>query len=77
MIKDKLILYEVLFTDCIFDSDYYTVSIHKTKLGAYKALKEIILEHYLEYINRPRKYRSHYKWNSSLGYLIKPIEVKE
>jgi len=35
-------VYEFLYCGCIFESSYATVSIHKTKQGAYKAMRDTI-----------------------------------
>jgi len=32
-------IYCFLFNSCTFESSYATMSIHKTKIGAYKAMK--------------------------------------
>lgn len=33
-------IYEALYTSCIYESDMYTLSIHRTKEGAEKAVQE-------------------------------------
>ena len=33
-------VYAVLHTDCIYESAYYVVSLHKTKKGAVKGMKK-------------------------------------
>lgn len=35
-----MIVYAFKFTDCIYESAYATVSLHTTKLGAYKAMRK-------------------------------------
>lgn len=35
-----LIVYLAEWCDCIFESAYNTISVHKTKAGAYKALRK-------------------------------------
>ncbi len=44
-----MILYSVLYTSCIFESAYYTVSLHRTKLGAFKARQRLLREAYAEW----------------------------
>lgn len=46
-------IYGFLYTTCTYESAAYPMSLHKTKAGAYKAMREFIL----------RKYnRWHYDW---------------
>lgn len=40
MAKKKQIIYEFLYCDCIHESSYATLSLHKTKEGAEKAMKK-------------------------------------
>lgn len=37
-----MILYEFLYCDCIYESGYVTISLHQSKAGAYKAMREYI-----------------------------------
>ena len=39
ILRKRMILHEVLYTSSIYESSYATVSIHKTKLGAFKELQ--------------------------------------
>ena len=39
-------LYEFLFTDCIYESAHAAMSTHRTKEGAYKAMRAYITELY-------------------------------
>jgi len=39
-------VYEFLYCSCIHESSFGTISVHRTKTGAYKAMKKHILEAY-------------------------------
>lgn len=47
-----MIVYQFLYCSCIYESDWRTMSIHKTKLGAYKAMKNWLISEYLDWYNR-------------------------
>ena len=42
----KTIFYEFLYSDCVMESAYETMSLHKTKAGAYKAMRKFIVDEY-------------------------------
>lgn len=44
-------IYEFLFTDCIYESAYATMSMHRTKKGAYQAMRKFILDGYYSWYN--------------------------
>lgn len=46
-----MIVYEFLYCPCIYESGWVTMSIHRTKKGAYKAMKEHKLKEYEEFVN--------------------------
>jgi hypothetical protein len=49
-------IYEFLYCSCIYESAYSTMSIHKTKSGAYRAMRKFITEEYQKwYDERIRK----------------------
>lgn len=39
-------LYEFLYCSCVFESGYRTISVHKTKRGAYKAMNKWLNDKY-------------------------------
>lgn len=49
-------VYEFRYCDCIYEGGYVTVSLHKTKAGAYKAMRKYKLDKYIEW------YDSRIKW---------------
>ncbi len=44
-------IYEFLYCGCIYESSYATVSLHRTKLGAYKAMRKHRLDTFNEWYN--------------------------
>jgi hypothetical protein len=39
-------VYKFLYCSCIFESSYSTISLHRTKAGAYKAMRHHIMTEY-------------------------------
>jgi hypothetical protein len=37
-------IYAFQWTSCVYESAFFTVSLHKTRLGAYKAMRGMLLE---------------------------------
>jgi hypothetical protein len=80
----ETIIYEFLFNDCIYESSPRTVSIHRTKKGAYKAMNKYIND----YFNKERdcailgghKYEFRNLYDhvfKSKSYFILPIELQD
>jgi hypothetical protein len=44
-------IYEFLFCSCIYESSFATVSIHKTKKGAWKAMNKFLNDMFMEEYN--------------------------
>jgi hypothetical protein len=44
-------IYEFIHCDCIHESSFRTVSIHRTKIGAYRAMRKYLLQEYLIWYN--------------------------
>jgi hypothetical protein len=62
-------IYEFLHTDCIYESAYRTVSVHRTKKGAYKAMRAFLEREYTEWRDNnillgkdPHKFGVHEDW---------------
>jgi len=53
---DNMVIYEFTYTDCIYESAAATLSLHRTKLGAYKAMRKFLNESYMEWYNERIKY---------------------
>lgn len=45
-------IYEFIFCHCTFESSALTISIHKTKLGAFKAMNKFINDEFLHEYNQ-------------------------
>jgi len=57
-----MILYQFLYCPCICESEYCTISIHKTPKGAYTAMRKDILKRYNEWFEWRLKYgKKHFK----------------
>ena len=77
-------VYEFLYSDCIYESAMATISLHKTKKGAYKAMNK----HLNDLFNKKRNERLQCGTNQFInsiydhvfehcGYRIAAIEVYE
>lgn len=77
-------LYQARFTDCIYESAHYTLSVHRTEAGARKALSNFIRTERKEH----EKYIEHYKglgadnidiilWQTHKAWDINEIKVEE
>ena len=75
----KEYVYEFIFCDCVFESSYTTISLHKTMLGAYKAMRKFIIDLAIEHreaeIRRGKDIHAGFKWNFSIGYSIRKREI--
>jgi len=74
-------LYEFIYTDCIYESAIATMSLHLTKKGAYKAMREFLETGYMQWYNeriiygKNRAYGD--KFETHGHWAVRPIEVKE
>ncbi len=68
-------VYEFLYNPCIHESTSCTMSIHRTKKGAYKALRKFLLEKYDEWYNSAD--RKHSKWTSYESWGVCEIKLEE
>ncbi len=76
-----MILYQFRYLYCIYEGSWNTVSIHKTKKGAYMAMRKFLLDRYQDWDKVRRaigytrtdtdKVSHHDLWN------IKSIELKD
>lgn len=44
-------IYEFIHNDCTWESSYRTVSIHKTKKGAYTEMRKYLMDSYMQWYN--------------------------
>jgi|FLOH01.1.fsa_nt_gi hypothetical protein len=74
-------IYEFLYNDCIYESASRTVSIHRTKLGAYKAMNKFINDNFMKEYNERIKYGKdrNYIWIFGVHewWGVKEIELQE
>lgn len=76
---NKLILYKVLYCSCIFESGYSTVSLHRTKKGAYKAMRKHIMDEWYKNTEIVHNFKgqSQYRLDSPLQYQSWTVEEME
>lgn len=79
---NKLKLYEVLYCSCIHESGYSTLSLHRTKLGAYKAMRKAILTEWEFSIEVIHNFKGQFKFKQDhpLEYqrwTVREIEVED
>lgn len=65
-------IYEALYCSCTHESSYATISIHKTKKGAYLAMKAHKENDYWENFNFGRKMR---KYKDSKSWAVREKEL--
>ena len=75
-----MLVYEFLHTDCIYESAYRTISIHRTKAGAYKAMRKHIEEEYAQWRNDSielGKSPFNHKFGTHEAWKIRTIELQD
>lgn len=61
-------IYEFLYCCCTFESSYATMSLHKTKSGAYKAMKAHKVSEFMEWYDKRSLYgKDHTGFNYDFG----------
>lgn len=77
-------IYEALYCCCIHESAYATISLHKTKKGAEKAVREhkkLIKKEWDDSHKGNSKeakyFRSRFKWNGMVDWDIKETELND
>lgn len=64
------LVYEFKYCFNTHESSSFTVSIHKTYKGAYKAMKKHMFEEYEEWLNYSSYFRKRFKFNSHKEWFI-------
>ena len=59
---DNLKIYKVMYCSCIYESGYTTVSLHRTKLGAYKSMRKEILDEWDSYLEVIHNFKDQFKY---------------
>lgn len=70
------------FNPCIFESGFEVQSIHKTKIGAYKAMRKYLEEEYAQWYHERILFGKHYiigidKFGEHCDWRIRPVKVHE
>lgn len=76
-----MLIYQFLYCGCIHESSYATISVHKSKLGAYKAMNKYLNEQYNNWYNDRIIYgkeRTHIdKFGIHESWTISSIDLKD
>lgn len=70
-------VYQFLYNDFVWESAAYTISIHRTLAGAYKAMRAHRLAKYEEWRNEKGGYAKDAKEGWAQWWGIVPIEIME
>lgn len=71
-------VFEFIYTDCIYESAMATMSLHRTKKGAYKAMREFLETEYAQWREDGIRYgKQHFKFGTHCAWAVRPIELKE
>lgn len=54
-------IYEFIYTDCVFESAMATMSINRTKKGAYKAMRKFLMSDFMEWYNDRIRYGKNHR----------------
>ncbi len=68
-------IYQFVYNDCVFESASYTVSIHNSLEGAYKAMRKHRLNHFNEWYSFGKKYRKDLSEHNHEYWGIKKTEI--
>jgi hypothetical protein len=83
MKKEPEKIYQFLYTDCIYESGMETISLHKTKKGAYNSMRKFLVERYMEWYNERIIYGKNectsatQKFGVNSHHTINEIELKD
>lgn len=74
-------IYEACYCDCIYESSYATISIHKTKKGARKALSNFLRKERARHQEMYKDYEYSTNddcnlWQTHKGWMISETELK-
>lgn len=68
-------IYAFEYCDCIYESSYMTVSIHRTFAGAYNAMKNHRIKNFNDWRKLPNKYRKDFKDTFGKAWCINKIQL--
>jgi hypothetical protein len=71
-------IYSFQYCECIHESAFETISIHKTVKGAYSAMRKYILKEYNQWREDGLKYgKQIFKHGCSEAWRVVAIQIKE
>jgi hypothetical protein len=77
-------VFEFVYTDCIYESAMATLSLHKTKKGAYNAMRDFLVNGYMEWYNERIMYGKPKDWfgtadkfGTHCAWAVRSIALKE
>lgn len=71
-------LYEFAYTDCIFEAPMWTISVHTTKKGAYKAMRTFLEKEYNQWRETGLRYgKQYYNFGTHCEWKIRTITVQD
>ena len=70
-------VYTVSYNPCVYESGLMTLSLHRTKKGAYLALKKLLFDKHEQWIEGPKRMRDLYCIQNDERYFIKEMKVKD
>jgi hypothetical protein len=74
--KNKIYGFE--YTSCIYESSFETMSLHRTKSGAYKAMRDFLEREYAQWRDDNLKYgKSLFKFGYFERWRIVDMEILE
>lgn len=71
-------VFEFVYTDCIYEGAMATLSLHRTKKGAYKAMREFLTNGYMKWYNeRIMRGKPKDKFGTHCAWAVRSIALKE
>lgn len=70
-------IYAFEWCSCIYESGFSVESLHKTKAGAYKAMRKTLLERYAEDTSQERYWRQRFRPLGSQRWRVRTITLKD
>ena len=73
-------VYQFLYCDCIYESSHLTMSLHKTKKGAYQAMRKYIIKNYTDWYDERilwgKDRKSSIKFGTHENWCVKEITLE-
>ena len=70
-------VYAFEWCSCIYESGFSVESLHKTKVGAYKAMRKTLLERYAEDTRQERYWRQRFQPLDHHRWRVRTITLKD